>query len=281
MSGRAGGLLKRLLSELPPGFYTDSKWLSEHGISRQLAHRYVELGWLERVVRGLFRRPPLELGGGGSAAGWVIPVLSAQWIMGYDVHVGGSTALSLAGYVHYLPLGEGGVVYLYSNAMPTWLARLQLQSELRFRNTKLFADPDLGVENAGVGTPGAGSHALEFWQLPVKASSPERAILEAIDELPDNEGFHNLDVLFEGLTNLRPRLLSELLVSCRKVQVKRLFLVFADRHDHAWRKHLDTSGIDLGSGDRAFTPGGRLHPRYRITVPAKLMPEQEDADHGV
>jgi hypothetical protein len=280
MSGQAEGLLKQLLAGVPPGFYTDLRWLSEHGISRQLAHRYVELGWLERVARGLFRRPAVELAAASPGADWVIPVLSAQWIMHYDLHVGGSTALSLAGHTHYLPLGDGEVVYLYSDATPTWLAHLQLQSELRLRNTKLFADPDLGVENAGVGTPGESGYALDFWQLPVKASSPERAILEAIDELPDNEGFHNLDMLFEGLTNLRPRLLTELLVSCRKVQVKRLFLVFADRHDHAWRKHVDTSSVDLGVGDRAFTPGGKLHPDYRITVPAELMPRKEGADQS-
>ena len=35
-------------------------------------------------------------------------------------------------------------------------------------------------------------------------SSPERAILELLDELPKRESFHQADMLMEGLTNLRP-----------------------------------------------------------------------------
>lgn len=78
-------------------------------------------------------------------------------------------------------------------------------------------------------------------------SSPERAILEAIDELPDHESFHNLDMVFESLTTLRPKMLSALLYSCRKIKVRRLFFVFADRHDHPWRKRLDPEKFDLAA----------------------------------
>jgi hypothetical protein len=38
-------------------------------------------------------------------------------------------------------------------------------------------------------------------------SSPERAILELLDEVPERETFHQADVLMEGLRNLRPRAL--------------------------------------------------------------------------
>ncbi|MNW21851.1 hypothetical protein D3C71_2229920 [compost metagenome] len=50
--------------------------------------------------------------------------------------------------------------------------------------------------------------------------------------------------------------------------------MFADKHNHAWRRHIDISSVDLGKGDRALTPGGRLHPIYRITVPADLIPKE-------
>ena len=43
----------------------------------------------------------------------------------------------------------------------------------------------------------------------------------------------------EGLGNLSPRRLHTLLVACRSVKVKRLFLWFAQRHKHAWLKKLD------------------------------------------
>jgi len=75
-----------------------------------------------------------------------------------------------------------------------------------------------------------------------------------------------------SLSGLRPKLLTESLKGCRSVKVKRLFFVFADRHDHAWRKHLGAAEFDLGSGDRGFIKGGRLHPEYRITVPPEFMP---------
>ena len=40
---------------------------------------------------------------------------------------------------------------------------------------------------------------------PLALSSPERAILELLDELPRHESFHQADVLMEGLANLSPR----------------------------------------------------------------------------
>jgi hypothetical protein len=76
---------------------------------------------------------------------------------------------------------------------------------------------------------------------------------------------------FESLANLRPRRLSELLTACKKIKVTRLFFVFADRHDHAWRKRLDPAEFNLGSGDRALVKGGKIHPRYRIMVPEAFV----------
>ena len=84
------------------------------------------------------------------------------------------------------------------------------------------------------------------WEWPLIMSSPERAILELLDEVPQRETFHQADVLMEGLRNLSPRRLHTLLVDCRNVKVKRLFLWFAERHNHAWLKGLDRKGIDLG-----------------------------------
>lgn len=115
------------------------------------------------------------------------------------------------------------------------------------------------------------------WRWPIKMSSAERAILEVLDELPKNESFHSIDMMFQGMVNLRPKLLTALLAQCRSVKVKRLFFVYADKHAHAWLKHIDRSQIDMGSGDRALVPGGRLHPVYRITVPADLV-QQEHTD---
>src|SRR3546814_18942463 len=67
---------------------------------------------------------------------------------------------------------------------------------------------------------------------------------------------------------LRPRLLTNPLYGCVSIRAKRLFLFFADRHDHGWSKHIDRQHIDLGRGKRQLVTGGRLDARYQITVPA-------------
>ncbi|GMR16210.1 MAG: hypothetical protein BMS9Abin31_0524 [Gammaproteobacteria bacterium] len=54
-------------------------------------------------------------------------------------------------------------------------------------------------------------------------STPERAFLELLDELPQNETFHMVDVIMEGLVNLSPRRMQSLLESCMNIKVKRLF----------------------------------------------------------
>ena len=117
---------------------------------------------------------------------------------------------------------------------------------------------------------------MNVWRWPIKASSPERAILEALDELPNHASFDNLDKIFEGLTTLRPRQLMTLLTLCRSVKVRRLFFVFADRHRHPWRKHLNTSRVSFGSGPRALVKGGRLHPVHRIYVPEDFASVNRD-----
>jgi hypothetical protein len=50
------------------------------------------------------------------------------------------------------------------------------------------------------------------------------------------------------------------------VKVKRLFLWYADRHGHAWFKHLDQSSIDLGKGKRQLVSQGHFDSRYQITL---------------
>ena len=77
-------------------------------------------------------------------------------------------------------------------------------------------------------------------------------------------------MLMEGLAGLSPKRTSRLLRECRSVKVKRLFLWFAERHGHPWFERLDRDGIDLGTGKRMLVRGGKLDPKYRITVPEDL-----------
>ncbi|SEM60172.1 Transcriptional regulator, AbiEi antitoxin, Type IV TA system [Bosea lupini] len=250
--------------------------MRRHAISRQSVSAYVKQRWLERVRQGVYRRPFSTGASREAATGWKIPLLSAQWIMGHSFHVGGTSALSLHGHSHYLQLRGNVAIYLYGSDIPTWLVELQTDARLVRRSDALFGEQLTGVEDSEFSLSDGPDAELPLspWRWPIRMSSAERAILEALDELPNKESFHTLDVTFESLVNMRPKLLTALLAQCQSVKVKRLFFVYADKHAHAWRKHIDMSRIDMGRGDRALAANGRLHPTYRITVPADLLPQE-------
>ncbi|MHA7857831.1 MAG: type IV toxin-antitoxin system AbiEi family antitoxin domain-containing protein [Henriciella sp.] len=256
--------LKWLLDAVLPGRLVDTPTLERHGITRMLAHKYIDSGWLEPVVRGLYRRPETA----SNSAEWQLVVRSLQHVMEYSSVVGGRTALELQGFAHYVPMGGDQDVHLYGGAHPTWLKRLDDAALYRLHSTKLF-DTSADEETTEVDSPVG----------PLKCSTPERAILELVDELPKHESVHIVDTIFEGLASARPRRLEKLLASCTSIKVKRLFFVFADKHGHAWRRHLSPERFDLGSGPRALFENGHFHPRYAISVPPELIPQSE-ARHG-
>jgi hypothetical protein len=264
--------LKSLLELLPPGAFVDSRWLAAHGVLRSSIAQYAKAGWLERVAHGLYRRPESP----SSAvlpADWRAVVLAAQALMGYPLHLGGTTALREDGHMHDLAFGPRPV-HLYATSVPGWMRRLPTSEPLIFHSTRAFGDSPIAL---GPDT----NASVPWWKRPLRRSEPERAILEALDELPEGESFSTLDRLFEGLVGLRPRRLTAALEACASVKAKRLLFVFAERHGHSWLKHLDRNRVDLGKGDRSLVKGGKLHTVWRITVPADmLVPAREVGDGG-
>jgi hypothetical protein len=91
-------------------------------------------------------------------------------------------------------------------------------------------------------------------------STPERAILELLDEVPRRETFEQADRFMEGMHTLSPSLLQRLLESCRSVKVKRLLLWFAVRHQFPWLPRLDLTRVDLGHGKRVLVGGAGWTP---------------------
>ena len=231
--------LKPMLDKVPPGFLVDSGWLKDQGIDPKSINRYVASGWLERVIRGVYRRPIPEGAHGSTTVSWESTLLSLQRVLEYDVYLGGESALDLAGYYHYLRFGEPPQVHFYGD-VPAWTKRLPIQTKIVVHRRSLFGDDPKGI-GYSVREVGETRGTVNLWHWSIKASSPERAILEALDELRNRSGFDYLDKIFESLTMLRPKQLMELLTACRSVKVRRLFFVFADRHQHPWRKHLDIS----------------------------------------
>ena len=278
-------ILQRLL---PEGLLADAAWFTSTGFPSSLRSRYLAGGWLQQVTRGVFRRPLYKPGLQNEAAplNWQHVVLSLQMVMERSIVVGGRTALELHGFTHYVSSSGPREVHLYGDgSAPGWLKKLPIETQFVFHNArKLFrAEPIaagfetlaaiLSNDEPSFHTPIHGSLMCSYigdWHWPLVLSTPERAVLELLDELPEKETFHQADVLLEGCTNLSPKRLNRLLRECRSVKVKRLFLWFADRHRHAWLKQLDREGIDLGAGKRMLVRGGRLDPKYQITIPENL-----------
>jgi hypothetical protein len=283
MARQKGEKLKYLLEHVPPGFLVDTSWLASRNIDRKLAYWYLKRGWLEPVAQGVYRRPAVTDENVSSRVGWKIAVISIQQLMGYDVHLGGRTALTVQGFRHYLAFSEKETIYLYGDS-PTWIKRLSTAHEFVTRSRSLFRHTKVGVgeeQNFGGAEEPEEALSLNEKRWPLIVSSPERAILEMLNELPKSETFHIVDKLFEGLSNLRPDLLEELLGLCSSVKVKRYFFVFADRHKHEWGKYISTANINLGSGPRFIFEGGRIHPEYKISVPADFLdPSYWDSEDG-
>ena len=255
----------------------DTAWLKARSIDAKSIHDYATRGWIERVVRGVYRRP-LPNGAQADELSWQVVLLSLQRLKGNSVHLGGESALDFAGHVHYLSLGGTRRVHFYGDA-PPWVKRLPIAEQIVLHRPTLFGGDPVGVDDAD-GLDEENGWAVDVWRWPLMASCPERAILEAIDELPNSASFEQLDRVFEGLTGLRPKRLMTLLAACRSIKVRRLFFVFADRHEHGWRKYLETERIDFGSGPRALVPGGRFHPTYGVSVPEFLLPAAPVAPNG-
>lgn len=274
MTVRIAGKLNRLEHELPEGLLVDAGWLGERGYSRSLRSQYVGAGWLEQPARGVFCRPRGRLG-------WEQVVISMQVLLGLPVSIGGRSALELQGFAHYLSHSVS-VIHLYSDMkLPGWVEKLPMDVRFVVHNrTRFLPAVDVG-EGLSLESGEDGSSKMSLpgalrverwgqWKWPLVMSTPERAILELLDELPSDESFHNADMIMEGLAGLSPRRLQPLLEHCRSVKVKRLFFFFADRHKHRWLARIDRDKIDLGSGKRMLVKGGKLDPVYQITIPEEL-----------
>ncbi len=283
--------INHLYQILPEGFIADAKWLTAAGYPSSLRNRYIKSGWLLPVVRGVFRRPLYRLGAKEAIAplSWQHIVASLQLVMRLPVAVGGRTALELSGYAHYVSDSAPREVHIYSDiGAPGWLNKIPLDTTFVFHNAnKLFPKVPIFSELEKVSTesrygesklPNESSSLTWFnfgtGNWPIFVSTPERAVLEVLDELPDRETFEQVNMLMESLVDISPGRIGRVLRECRSIKVKRLFFWFVERQNHLWLERLDRDGVELGSGKRMLVKGGRMNPKYLITVPRGFE------DHG-
>lgn len=253
------------MNDLPPGFIVDTAWLNKRWIDSKSIQNYVHQGWIERIVRGVYRRP-LQNGASSDRLSWQVVLLSLQQLMGYSVHLGGRNALDYAIHPHSArQRKEGQKVHIYGD-VPSWVNRLPMSDQLIMHKLTLFAGAPAGIVNEFLLTYNK-EWAAEVWRWPLKISSPERAILELMAELRGGSVFEYVEMYFQSLQSLRPELLLKLLRACQSVKVRRLFFAYADLYQHSWHKEMDSNQIDFGSGARTLVPGGEFHPAYQISLP--------------
>lgn len=268
MSAQNISKLNLLLRALGDARLVSSRWLRANGYSTGLVARYVRNGWVQSPVRGVYTLPD-------TAPGWDAVLRTLQQREGLRIHVGGRFALSWHGQEHYLRLGEPAQVTVFgSDRLPGWVLQMPLNESLvwcgrgPFASTPLrFSDRADGERLDNVGLKRVVNSDLVG---EVIMASVERAVLELCDEPPGTGLVYEVDAVMQGLSRLRPDLVSRLLRDCLSIKAKRLFLALAERHGHAWVKRLVLDGVDLGSGKRSLVPGGRLDPKYLITLPANL-----------
>lgn len=245
--------IKSLLSEHKPGTVWLASWLERHGTSRSLQQSYRQSGWLESVGPGAYKRP-------GEVVAWQGALYAMQAQANLPVHPGAMTALAMQGFAHYLRLGQE-TVFLFSppkTNLPAWFKNYDWAAQLKHVRTSILS-PTLGLQDHDEKT------------FTIRVSSPERAMLECLYLAPGQLDLVECAQVMDGLVNLRPRLVQELLKACTSIKAKRLFVYLAEKSGHQWLQLVDTSKLDFGTGDRSLAKGGVYVAKYRLVLPKSLV----------
>jgi len=245
--------LRKLFELLRPEIVVTSSWLLRLGISKDLQKYYLKAGWLEAVGRGAYKRPKDQIE-------WQGAINAIQTQIETEVHLGALSALVQQGFSHYFRFDKE-ILQLFSplrNNLPKWFLTYNWGMEILHKRTS-FLPNHLGLKE------------IEIRQIPIIISSPERAIMECLYLAPAQVDLLECYQIFEGLVNLKPTLVNELLKKCNSVKVKRIFLLMAEKSGHLWFQFLDTKNIDLGDGKRMIGKHTVYNSKYQISIPKELM----------
>jgi len=243
--------INQLIKGWPKGTVMTLDHLKQKEINRDLIKRYRKSGWIESVGRAAYKLAGdnLELAGG---------LYAIQNQQKQKIHIGARTALEMKGYGHYLGPGIRKV-FLFGRPgehLPVWFKEYDWPGDYYYTTTNLFPDNLLSSFTES-----------KYKDIGITISTPERAALEMLHLIPEQQGFDEALQIMKSLTTLRPDLLQKLLEKCRSIKVKRLFMYMSEKENHFWFKDLNPKRIDLGSGKRMVIKNGYLDKKYKITVP--------------
>jgi hypothetical protein len=252
MSTKSESKINLLLQNLPHGAVVLASWLVQEGYSRDLQKRYKSSHWLEAIGDGAMKRT-------GESIDLFGALYALQRQSGKPIHIAGRSSLGLQGFAQNIPMRDVETV-LYTTRginIPLWFSNYNWNTKpLVIFSTML--PPDSGLVDFTVNS------------FTVKISGLARAMMECLEMAPDRFDLTEAWQLMEGLSLLNPITVQQLLEQCRSIKVKRLFLYFAERADHAWFKYLQTDRIPLGSGKRSLVKDGIWISKYQITLPESL-----------
>lgn len=244
--------LIKLFGTQPKGTVFLSSWLTKNGFSTQLLNRYKKSGWIYSIGIGAWMRT-------GEKPTYLSAIYALQEQADAAVHPGGKTALSLMGKLHYLELSSKSVTLFGGNVdkLPKWFSKYNWGVQVNFIGSA-FLVPTIGLQ------------VLELGNMQLRVSSPARALMECLHLAPEKQELVECYQIMEGLNNLRPIHVQQLLEACSSIKVKRLFLYMAEKVGHEWFRYIDFNKVDLGRGKRSLVRGGVFVQKYQITIPRAL-----------
>lgn len=190
--------LNQLLKSWPSKTICLSGWFQEKGISRKLVSYYNKAGWIERVGQGAYKRA-------GDNITWSSGLQALQEQVHCAIYLGGKSALQLQGFAHYIPVGDIPII-LYGEQqikLPAWFKYYKWGVPIIYHSTNLFCS-DI---NIGIGS-------MDVDGVQIKASSPERAMMELIYLIPSSQSYEEAYQIMGSLTAIRPELTQYLLENC-------------------------------------------------------------------
>ena len=248
---------QQLREAMPYGLVTTRRELRNLGFAVYQIDNLLKSGDVVAVAPGVYRSPETKVS-------WEGLVSSLQKLQ-FEVTVGGLTALSLAGYEHYLALADTKhVTVFFKQKLPSWLDSVTEQVHWQARSRAKIID----IKNEDVDSLYWNVSSPQHPEITLLSSRPELALLETLLGVPEMLSFEHVDLLLESLTTLSPKRIDTALRLCSSVKAKRLFLWFASRHGHGWANKLNASNYNLGAGKRMVAKPGKLDKTYLITVPA-------------
>ncbi|NLO01558.1 MAG: hypothetical protein GX126_04445, partial [Bacteroidales bacterium] len=142
MSIENSSKLNQLLQIKNAGGLYFSTWLKDNGYSDQLLKGYRDSGWLTALSKGVMYRT------GDSLRSFpVLESYNSQLEKNY--HIAAHSALELAGFNHYVPMGKPILMIRHQKQepVPAWMKNLNLDYSLKFFSTETFSKPQYALFN--------------------------------------------------------------------------------------------------------------------------------------